>query len=126
MRWSEDGDEDEFGSENLPVGYALVAVRRHAVHLPVDHAVLVADLDREAAIVGPDQLDGFAQLALDLELLLLAGVKGSLALWSAGRRRIWLAAITIDRAFIGLVHQRLVVGRIVAVVQRLMVLVRRR
>lgn len=62
-----------------PVRNYLEALRRHAVDLPVELSVFVADLDREAAVVGPYQLDGLAELALDLELALLAGVQRPLA-----------------------------------------------
>ena len=47
---------------------------RHTVDTPVCLPVLVADGDAEAAIVGPNDLDGFLLLALYEQLLPLAGV----------------------------------------------------
>lgn len=52
---------------------------RHAVDLPVELAVFVADLDGESAIICANNLDEFASLALDLQLLLFAGVERALA-----------------------------------------------
>ena len=53
----------------------------HAVDAPVGVAVAVADGDGEAAVVGPDHLDGGVGVALDRQLVALAAV-GSFVLGS--------------------------------------------
>lgn len=63
----------------LPVCDDLIAGRRHAVDLPVQLAVLVAYLNREAAVIGANQLDVLAELTLDGQLFFLARVKSALA-----------------------------------------------
>ena len=52
----------------------MASLGRHTVDTPVCLPVLVADGDAEAAIVGPDDLDGFLLLALYEQFLPLAGV----------------------------------------------------
>ena len=46
----------------------------HTVDAPVSFPLLVTDGDTEPAVVGPHDLNGFVLLALDEELLPLAGV----------------------------------------------------
>ena len=46
----------------------------HAVDAPVSLPLLVTDGDAEPPVVGPDDLNGLVLLALDEELLPLAGV----------------------------------------------------
>ena len=58
----------------LPVLENVPGLGRHTVDTPVGLPLLVTDGDTEPAIVGPDDLDGFLLLALDEELLPLAGV----------------------------------------------------
>ena len=58
----------------LPVLENLPGLGRHTVDTPVGLPLLVTDGDTEPAIVGPDDLDGLLLLALDEELLPLAGV----------------------------------------------------
>ena len=52
------------------------SARRHAVDAPVGVAVVVADSDGEAAVVGPDDSDGAALVALDPQRAALAAVLG--------------------------------------------------
>ena len=59
-----------------PVLENMSSLGRHTVDTPVCLPVLVADGDSEAAIVGPDDLDGFLLLALYEQFLSLAGVAG--------------------------------------------------
>lgn len=47
---------------------------RHAVDAPLRVAVIVADGDGEAAVVGADQMDQLAVLTLDLQSLAFARV----------------------------------------------------
>lgn len=46
---------------------------RHAVDVPLELAMVVAGLYREAAEVGAHELDELVRLALDLQSLFLAG-----------------------------------------------------
>lgn len=66
-------------NSNLPVLCDLEARGRRARAAPAEGGHVVADCDREAAIVGPDQLDQLSRRALDGERLLLACVQCFLA-----------------------------------------------
>lgn len=50
-------------------------LRRHAIDAPVDVPMVVADRDREAAVVGAYQIDQVARVAFDRQRFALARVR---------------------------------------------------
>lgn len=58
----------------------------HAVHAPVDVAVIIAYGYREATVVGPDQADHLVHAAIDLQRFALARVRRLVHLLRAAAR----------------------------------------
>lgn len=64
---------------------------RHAVDAPFGVAVVVADCDREAAVIGPDKLDQLPFTAFYFQYLALACVCRVVSGWICKNRRNELA-----------------------------------